>query len=269
MNKKLATILSPAIIGGMIFSISAVAIAGTTTDQKIQGQQVHGEGHGRMGGQFKGQIGRGINNDLAASLVKEGIITQEVADKITAYMEEKNTERKAEMEKIKAMSEDERKAYFENQKSSTTESIEKKADWLSEMLTSGVLTQEQVDSIKAYNEKQRQVMQEEQKTKRQEQITTGLDGLVSAGTITEDLKGTIIEYLDTQEETRNAEMEKVKAMSDDERKAYLESKKDTFQDTAKGMKFSPLNALVDEGTLTQDQADAVAKVLFHGPARKK
>ncbi|EGW39375.1 hypothetical protein [Desulfosporosinus sp. OT] len=375
MNKKLATILSPVIIGGMIFSVSITAIAGTTTDQKAQGQQFDGRGHGRMGGQFEGQIGRGINKDLAASLVKEGIITQEVADKITSYMEDKNAERKAEMEKIKAMSEDERKAYFESQKASTTEKIEKKADWLSEMLASGiltqeqvdsitayqqnemkaqqeeqqakrqeaeksrmdslvsagiitqdtadaittynetqeesykaemeklkamtdderktymeskkdaksygkkdqyaglleagVLTQEQVDSIKAYDEAQRQANQEEQETKRQEQTLTRLDSLVSSGTITEDLKSKVIEFLNNQEETRNAEMEKVKAMTDDERKAYIESKMNVNKDSVKGDKISPLKGLVDDGTLTQDQADAVVKVLFQRSVQNK
>jgi len=374
MNKKLATILSPVIIGGMIFSVSVAAIAGTTTDHKVQGQQFDGRGNDRMGGQFEGRIGRGMNKELAASLVKEGIITQEIADKIISYMEGKNTERKTEMDKIKAMSEDEREVYFESKKSSTADSIQKKVDGLADLLTSGVLTQEQVDAIKAYQQKemntqqeeqqakrqeveksrmdslvsagiitqdtadamtiyyetqeesrktemekikvmtnderktymeskmnansddkkdpyaglieagvltqeqvdsikaydaeQRHAKQEEQKIKGQEQMNTKLDGLVSAGTITEELKSKITEYLNNQEETRQAEMEKVKAMTEDERKAHLESK-EVNKEAVKGEKISPLKALVDDGSLTEDQADVVAKVMFQRPTHKK
>lgn len=112
---------------------------------------------GRMGGLMKmgmfgpAQVGDKIdfkNNmeDITKALVEQGIITQEIADKMTAYMEEKAAERKAEMEKVKSMTEEERKAYLESKKESKPEKGAA-ADPLQKLVDNGTLTQEQADAV--------------------------------------------------------------------------------------------------------------------------
>jgi len=196
------------------------------------------------------------------NLVNEGLITQDQEDEMIAYYEEQEQTRQAEMEKVKAMTEDERKAYLESMKDSKSD---EKPDAMAGLVEAGILTQDEADAISEYYQEQMKAKMEEAQAKRQEEIQTQLDSLVSAGTITDEQEAKIITYLNEQEETRKAEMEKVKSMTEDERKAYLESKKDSTQ-AEKGTIANPLQALVDDGTLTQDQADAVAKALFSNKA---
>lgn len=94
--------------------------------------------------------------------------------------------------------------------------------------------------------------------------TGGFDNytdLVTAGIITQDIADKMSEYLTERASTHKAEIdaerEKVQNMTADERKAYFESKKGT-RPTDKPCLFKEL---VDDGTLTQEQADAVSKNL--------
>jgi|GEM_PF-1073796 len=257
MNKKFSTIVSTMVIGGMLLSSSTAVLADTTTDSSAASNSaVHGKAIGDvMGRKVQGKrgdfMGKGINKELAA-LVKENVITQETADKVNAYIESKDNERKTEMEKIKAMTAEERKAYQDSKKS-TVEAAVKKTDVLSEMVTAGIITQAQADAIKAYQQEERAARLAEQQAKRGAEEKRQYDELVAAGVITQETVNAITEYRNDQEETRKAEMEKVKAMTEAERKAYLESKK-----TAKsGEKKDAYSGLVAAGIITQEQADAI------------
>lgn len=266
MNKKVKTFVSSALIGGMLLTTGSIVFADSNSTGNSDGQKPVTEQAGEMApGRKGGQAGFGLFDpagrgdraggqynidELTKDLVEQGIITQETADKLTSFMDEKDAERKTEMEKLQNMTEEERKAYLENKKSSETDT---KSDFWSEAVDEGILTQEQVDSIKAYIEKQAE-------TQRQQQQKEELDNLVSAGLITQEQEEKIIEYYNNQEEARKAEMEKIKDMTEEERKAYLESKKDTKPED--GTSVTPLQKLVDDGTLTQDQAQAVVKALF-------
>lgn len=271
MNLNLKSIISSVVIGGLLIT-SGSAVFASTTDSSTPGTQqteasqvgsmtpggMPGDMHGGRGPM--GQDGMGIGQDgiktLTESLVKEGIITQEVADKMVSYASEKDTERKAEMEKVKSMTDEERKAYLESKKDAgqAASNNKGKSGQYADMVTAGILTQDQADAINKYFE-------EQQQEKRQEALKKQLDSLVTDSTITQDQEDKIITYLEQQDESRKAEMEaereKVKSMTDDERKAYFESKKDAKY----GNTTSLLQGLIDDGTLTQTQADAVAKVL--------
>ncbi|MDI3481237.1 MAG: hypothetical protein PWQ97_892 [Tepidanaerobacteraceae bacterium] len=191
------------------------------------------------------------------NLVSQGLITQDQEEKIMEYYKTQEEERKAEMEKIKNMTEDERKAYFEQKKESNSTA---KPDPMQGLVEAGILTQDEADAINEYYQQQMKAKMEEAQAKRQEEIESQLDSLVSAGTITQEQKEKILAYLNEQEEARQAEMEKIKNMTEDERKAYFEEKKNSKSE--KGTVADPLQELVDNGTLTQEQADAVAKALF-------
>lgn len=253
MKRKLRSIVGSIIIGGVLLSGISIALAddtgaNTSTDQKPALTQPGGPGgpggprHMNPGGM------QNLSEEVIANLVEEGIITQDIADEMTSFIEEKDVERKAEMEKVQSMTEEERKAYFESQKDSKSEG---KGGFMAEMVEEGILTQDQADAIKEYLEEQAQ-------EKREEEQKEQLDSYVDEGLITEDQEEAIIAYYKDEEEDRKAEMEKVKDMTEEERKAYFESKKSAKSEDAKpGERPDRMKALVDAGILTQDEADAI------------
>jgi Tfp pilus assembly protein PilP len=145
------------------------------------------------------------------SLVKSGTITQQQKDKILSYMEKKKAERKAEFEKVKSMSETERKDYFEKMKSQS------KPDMFRELVDQKVLTQDQADAVKA--------QLPHHKDDRGRGFRNQLDSFVKSGTITEEQKVKIIEYMQMR-------------------------KADMFKE------------LVDQKIITQQQADTMKKQMM-------
>lgn len=66
---------------------------------------------------MKADLNKQKHQERVDKLVEDGIITQDEADKWMEFSAEKSEERQAEMEKIKDMTAEERKAYFtENRK---------------------------------------------------------------------------------------------------------------------------------------------------------
>jgi len=98
-----------------------------------------GEGFGKERGRKGGFPG-------FAQLVSKGILTQEQADQIKTYCQTQAEQRKAEMEadreKVKAMTEAERQAYFEQKRG-------QRPDLLAELVSQGIISQEQADQMKA------------------------------------------------------------------------------------------------------------------------
>ncbi|MDR1000712.1 MAG: hypothetical protein LBL96_07945 [Clostridiales bacterium] len=75
------------------------------------------------------------------ALVRDNVISKETGDKIKVYLKEHKKERKEEFEKIKKLSEEERKAYFDKKKE------EGKLGLWNELVAVGVITQEEADAI--------------------------------------------------------------------------------------------------------------------------
>lgn len=91
------------------------------------------------------------------------------------------------------------------------------------------------------------------KEKSTDGLKTKLDTLVTAKTITQDQETAVLDKIKQQEADRKAEMDKVKNMTEAERKAYFESKKTTE-------KTDVLSSLVTAGTITQDQKTAIQNI---------
>ncbi len=176
-------------------------------------------------------------------LVTAGTITADEETKIVDFQKQKATEMKAEMAKVKAMTEAERKAYF-------AANPKQKTDFFAELVTANIITQTQADAIKAA------LPQKEAKHNEngaQQGLKTQLDKLVTAGTITADEETKIVDFQKQKATERKAEMAKVKAMTEAERKAYFEAnpkqKTDLFTE------------LVSANIITQAQADAIKAAL--------
>ncbi|SKB00482.1 hypothetical protein SAMN05443428_1443 [Caloramator quimbayensis] len=175
------------------------------------------------------------------SLVKSGTITQAQEDKILSLIKQKEDERKAEMEKVKNMTEEQRKEYFKQNR------VKAKSDIFKELVEQNVITQKQADTIK-------NTIFDKNKDKRKnfkgENFKTFLDNQVKAGVITQDEENKIISYMNKKAEDKKAEMEKIKSLTEEERKAYFENKKSQA-------KSDFFKELVDKGILTQNKADVL------------
>ena len=77
------------------------------------------------------------------ALVKDNVINKETGEKVKLYIKEHSREHKAEREKVRGMTDEERKAYFK------AKYPHGKPDIWSEMAAAGVITPEEADAIKA------------------------------------------------------------------------------------------------------------------------
>lgn len=230
--------------------LSELVANGTLTQDQATaiGNTVH-QGHGqKQPGANTEQVKTALDK-----LVTAGTITADEETAIINGINQQQTDIKAEMDKVKNMSEADRKAYFESKKTTP------KTDLLSTLVTAGTLTQVQADAVKdvihqGFGERGagRAAGLSSDKMK------TQLDKLVAAGTITQDDETNIINYLTQQQTDRKAEMDKVKNMSEADRKSYFESKKTTE-------KTDLFSQLVTAGIITNDKADAIKAAM---PAHK-
>lgn len=251
-SKKLTKFITGTVVASIVFATGFTTFAaqrnknpGTvlnnvnnvvSTDQTRDGR-----GFGK-GGSF---------TSILAEMVKDGTLTQSEADKITAYQKEKQKSMKAEMEKVKKMTDEEKKNYFSTRK-------EKGQDLLTELVNNGIITQTKADAIKA----RVLLKNQEMKAARLNEIKNQLSTLVTKGTINQTQADKVIEYLNQNEGRKckleknridQTEREKIKNMTEEERKAYFEK--------IRGEKGNFLKELVDNGTLTQEQANEISKVI--------
>jgi len=139
-NPWIKGIVTGALLGGLILGsvglVSASSDSSSTTNDSTskaaaQCKVPGGRGHGP---------GMGMDLDLAA-LVKNGVITSAESIAIQTKIDALEASRKAEMDKVKAMTKTERDAYF---KANPPE----KANLLADLVTAGTITQAQADAVK-------------------------------------------------------------------------------------------------------------------------
>ncbi|NMM63347.1 hypothetical protein HBE96_11795 [Clostridium sp. P21] len=238
VNKKLATkIIAALMVSGTLFStasyVSAKSANGAGKTGTFQGTKANNKTKDSSTS-FKAQLDK---------LVTAGTITADEETKILDFQKQKSAERKAEMEKVKGMTADQRKAYFEA-------NPKQKTDLFAELVSANIITQAQADAIKAALP-QKEAKHNENKSK--QGFKAQLDKLVTAGTITADEETKIIDFEKQKATERKAEMEKVKGMTADQRKAYFaanpKQKTDLFAE------------LVSANIITQTQADAIKAAL--------
>lgn len=119
------------------------------------------------------------------SLVAENLISAETAQKMETFLLNQATERKAEMDKLKNLSADERKLALENNKPQLSTSVS--LNPYSEMVTAGILTQSEADAIMA-------AQQAKMNAARQQSLTAYYQQLVDKGVIEQATAERIITY---------------------------------------------------------------------------
>ncbi|WP_163195670.1 DUF1682 domain-containing protein [Clostridium thermarum] len=178
---------------------------------------------------------KGFNKPDLQRFVDEKIITQEQAEKIEAFLKKRAEEKKAELEKIKNMSKEERENYIR-------ENYKTRPDIFGDLVSSKIITSEQAQKIKEIISRHHgDILQEVLKNE------------VSKGTISQEQLDKINEFVKKKKEELKLEKEKIKAMSEAERKAYWQANYKNRTDI--------LTELVNSGIITEQQKEELSKVL--------
>ncbi len=200
----------------MVFQAGAVfADQGQINTVKIQQIQMN-EMHKNHGKSMKMALER---------LVKKGTITQEKSDAIMKYMDEKKQARKN-------MTEEQRKAH----KSS------KKVSLFEEMKNAGIVSDADIKAIK-----------EEKAKIYDEKLTEKLNTLVQKGVITNNDVTKIKDYMKAEREERQKNFEKIKTMTEEQRKEYFEKNK--------MQRKNMIDKMVEDKVITEEQAKEIKNVI--------
>ncbi len=246
-NNIFKKVIIGTMVGCMLFSLGVSTYANA---DDVQNQGVEKNlSEPRRGGFGHGGNKTGFGNyneDFLNELITAGIITQSDVDKITSYVEKEKEEREAQMEEVRDMTEEERKAYFEENK---LDNKGERKDIYSKMVEDGVLSEEKAQAIKEKSGEQRKERKE-----RQGEITTKrYEKLLEEGIVTQSDIDAITKYMEKNQEERRAQMEKIKDMTKEERKAYFEENKSE--------RSNIFTEIVDDGGLTQERAEAIMEAL--------
>lgn len=135
--KKLISVLSifmlSAVLSGTALASNAVA-PGTNVRVGLEAQKVHRHG--------KGRFDETHAKAFVDGLVADNVIPREAGDKLLAYLRQKREAHKAERDKLRSMTEEERKAYFEEQKA------KREAEGpFAELVKNGTLTKAQAEAV--------------------------------------------------------------------------------------------------------------------------
>lgn len=194
MKKKLISLI------GISAVAATLAIGGLNVfaenDNKQEPKQI--QKRGEMPGMGMGPVMKFNNaNDNAINpytkLVKDGVISQETADKIAAYMKEKGTALEAELkafkEKVANMTKEDRDAYIKENFPKINP--EKPNSLLDEMVSKGVITQADADKIKDATAKARW-------TSMESNLLEKLNEYVNANIISADTKEKMMHFIKSE-----------------------------------------------------------------------
>lgn len=185
---------------------------------------------------------KGTNfNDLVA----KGIIDQDTADKLTAYMSQLNASQSAAMTKIQSMTESERQAYFESNRDN------QRTDVFAEAVNASVITQAQADAIKAAMP---QMSTSPVSGFLKDDMGAGTkmnyDILVTSGVIDQETADKLTAFQIENEAERRTKTDEMQSMTEAEQQVYMESIKDN-------QRTDIFTEAVNAEVITQAQADAI------------
>lgn len=237
-KSKMGRIVGGLVIGGLLLGGSSLALAANTAANEGNTMGSKAGICAKMACNPRNLNGENMKSVLS-SLVASNTITQAQADQIIARQQQLQAERQQKREQMKELTQAEREALREQNKT-------ERVGLLTQLVKEGTITQEQADAIKS-------AVQEKRTALRQEKITTALNGLVEKKIITADQSTAILNKLAEMQNSRQAEMQKLKDMTAEQRREYMKEHKP----------INPMAELVSSGVLTQEQADQIQKELGH------
>lgn len=223
--------------------------------------------------------------DFSAA-VADGIISQSAADKIEAYMEKQSEARKAAMDEMKDLTPEELKERFDAVKT-------ERVNFFEALVTEGIITQQEAEALKEYMSAHGEGFMGGDRA-----FGFGgmnLDTLIEKGIIDDATAAKMKEYMSNKaeemrasKESRSEEMrgeienrsdemkalkDEIKNMTDEERKEFFESNKESFAKVAppEGIRnmeepIDIISEMVSEGIITEAQAEAIKELMPQRPA---
>jgi len=188
-----------------------------------------------------------IKEDLD-KLVKEGTITKDQATKLVNFFKEKDSQQKSEMEKMKAMNPEDREAYHQQM-------FNNRPNILQELKDIADLSEEQVKIIADMIRPPHRPGPEDMPNldNWEQHINTRIDTLVKENTITQEQAAKLINFFKEKASQRKSAIEKMQAMSPEDREAYHQQ---MFNDRP-----NILQELKDIADLSEEQAKTVADMI--------
>lgn len=234
-EQRLNRLLAGALIGIFLLCSGGFALAAgsdgaaiqAVTDKAFQGAK----GPGKGGPAAKSAVLKTVLDQL----VGNNILTPEQADNLLSCLKKQDEQREARRAEMKSLTPEQRQARREEQKPPQN-------GFLESAVADEVITQEQAEAIQ-------DALQAQRKQASREALQTRLGELVSQGIITQQQADAVFNELQAQSQQVQAEREKIKAMTREERQAYMKENRPQKQ--------SPLQNLISNGTLTQQQVDQI------------
>ncbi|MFZ5354170.1 MAG: hypothetical protein ACOZCL_15810 [Bacillota bacterium] len=236
MKKVLGTILAASLIfsvsiGMFTFADTKADLVNNTAIETEVFQRCERGWH--MQG-IKAGAGDVLENALEA-LVQEGVISQEKADSILNYVEARRQEMLSQASGNK-----------EGRRGKGPMGRPEKPRLMEDLTDSGVVTSEEAAAIEAK-------CQELRKAEADKILDEKLNVLVENGTIKEEQKNSIKSFLNQKQEEKKAEMDMLRSMTEEERKAYFE------QNVPERVNI--IDEMIASGIITKEQAWDIAKLL--------
>ncbi|BBB91994.1 MAG TPA: hypothetical protein PKA28_06040 [Methylomusa anaerophila] len=240
--------LTKKIISGLAIGCVAVALGGAALAYDTKAAPAPGSNYSAQ--QHPGKSPADMKQHMADKLnklVNDGVITKEQSTAIENFFAQKLEQGKAAREKMKNMTPEERKAFMEQKK-------QNHPDLTGELAKATGISEEQAKAVAdALRPKfDPQAMEQH--------LTNQLNQLVAAGTITKDQSDKVQAFLRQKFEQHKADFEqhkadreKIKNLSPEERKAFMEQKKQNHPDLT--------NELAKAADLSAEQAKAVAEAI--------
>ncbi|EYE89500.1 hypothetical protein Q428_02475 [Fervidicella metallireducens AeB] len=225
-SKRLMMITSGFLLGAVILTTGVSALA-TEKSPKENGKKFKTEKKFDLNKQGKKINKHEDLKNVLSQLVKEGTITQEDMNKITAYLDAKKQEKKQN---------------FKEGKDGT------KIDIFTDMVNKGLISKSKADAIKD----RLHSLKEAKRKERLDMLNKQLDTLVEKGTITKEQKNQILSYMEQRHQEKQAEHEKIKNMTKEEREKYFKSKEFKKQNI--------LSEMVEKGIITKSQSEALKEI---------
>ena len=238
-QSKMGRIIGGLLIGGLLLGGTSLAMADSTAAWSGNANTGRAGWCGKMAPgpkSFNSETMQPILNSLVAS----NQLTQAQADQILARQQQLQTDRQQQREQMRDKTPAEREALREQKQAG-------RVNLLAQLVNEGVITQEQADAIQT-------AMQEQRKATQQERIASSLSGLVEKQVITTEQAAAVQNKLSEMQSARQAEMEKLRDMTPEQRRAYMKENRPA----------NPLSELVTAGVLTQEQADQIHQAV--GPS---
>ena len=205
------------LVGSMALSVGITASASSVS--RFEPEKSNTEMNAAQAENKHNKVFEGVIEEL----VKEGKLSKEKADAIEDYLEKKKEERESNPEASKG-----------------------KHNIFGEMITKGIITEQEASIIK---DKFYEI--------KEKKLDEKLSKLVDKKVLTEKNVKDIKNYLKAYRENKKAEFEKMNNMSEEQKKQYLENIK-------KEMK-NPFDEMVEKKIITKEQAEEVKKALHnHG-----